>query len=40
MIDYGCDKVYKNVLLVIRCKFVYLNFIDAYRRDYGIYAQK
>ncbi len=40
MIDLRRDKVYKNILLAMRCKLTYLNFVDAHRGDYDARAQK
>lgn len=40
MFDFRCNKVYKNVLLVIRCGFTYLDFVDVCKRGYGTGAQK
>ena len=40
VIDLRHNKVYENVLLVMRCKLVYLDFVDACRRCYGGHAQK
>lgn len=40
MIDLRRVKVYKNDLLIIRCRLVHLGFVDAYKKSYGAYTQK
>lgn len=40
IIDLRCDKVYKNVLLVIRCKLAYLDFMNTCKKSYDAQAWK
>ncbi len=39
VIDLRYNKIHKNVLLVMKYKFAYLDFVGAYKKDYSTRTQ-
>lgn len=36
IINFRYNKIYKNILFITKCKFIYLNFVDIYKKDYNL----